>query len=110
MRALVIEDDPISAMLIRLALDGEQVSSEVASCGEDGIQVASLYDFDIVILDIWFPGIDGYEVVRRLRGSRVRTPILILSGRNDPLEKGKGLTNGADDFLTKPFHRAEVVA
>jgi two-component system cell cycle response regulator CtrA len=109
-RALVIEDDPVSMRLIQLALEGESVVFEAAETGEDGIELARLYDFDIIVLDIRLPDIDGYEVVRRLRSSRVRTPILILSSRSDPLDKVKGLTNGADDFLTKPFNRAELMA
>jgi two-component system cell cycle response regulator CtrA len=110
MRALVIEDDPISARLIEIALKGSGVVWEHATTGEDGVELAKLYDFDILILDIRLPDIDGYDVVRRLRAARVRTPVLILSSRSDPLDKVKGLSNGADDFLTKPFIREELVA
>jgi two-component system cell cycle response regulator CtrA len=110
MRVLVIEDDPVSARLIETALKAENVLSELATCGEDGIELARLYDFDIIILDLRLPDVDGYEIVRRLRGARVRTPILILSGRSDPTDKVKGLVGGADDYLTKPFNRAELVA
>jgi two-component system, cell cycle response regulator CtrA len=110
MRALVIEDDPVSMKLIEIALTSENIVHEAADNGEDGIEIAKLYDFDIIILDIRLPDIDGYEVVRRLRANRVRTPVLILSSRSDPLDKVKGLTTGADDFLTKPFNRAELVA
>jgi len=110
MRALVIEDDPVSARLIEGALKGENIVYELANCGEDGIELAKLYDFDIVILDLRLPDIDGYEVVRRLRSARVRTPVLILSGRSDTDDKVRGLTGGADDYLTKPFNKAELVA
>jgi two-component system, cell cycle response regulator CtrA len=110
MRALVIEDDPVSAKLIETALRSENVVFEPATCGEDGIELARLYDFDIIVLDLRLPDIDGYEVVRRLRAARVATPVLILSGRSDPTDKVRGLVGGADDYLTKPFNRAELVA
>jgi two-component system cell cycle response regulator CtrA len=110
MRALVIEDDPVSARLIETALKSENMVFEAAGCGEDGIELAKLYDFDIIVLDLRLPDIDGYEVVRRLRAARVQTPVLILSGRSDPTDKVKGLVGGADDYLTKPFNKAELVA
>ena len=110
MRALVIEDDPVSAKLIETALRAENLVFEPAACGEDGIELAKLYDFDIIILDLRLPDVDGYEVVRRLRAARVQTPVLILSGRSDPADKVKGLVGGADDYLTKPFNRGELVA
>jgi two-component system cell cycle response regulator CtrA len=110
MRALVIEDDPVSAKLIETALKAENMVAEPASCGEDGIELAKLYDFDIIILDLRLPDVDGYEVVRRLRSARVQTPVLILSGRTDPTDKVKGLVGGADDYLTKPFNKAELIA
>lgn len=110
MRALVIEDDPVSARLIEAALRGEGIVFEPTDHGEDGIELAKLYDFDIVILDLRLPDIDGYEVVRRLRAAKVSTPVLILSGRCDASDKVRGLTGGADDYLTKPFNKAELVA
>ncbi|MCS6778998.1 MAG: response regulator transcription factor [Geminicoccaceae bacterium] len=110
MRALVIEDDPVSTKLIETALRGENIVFEPTERGEEGVELAKLYDFDIIVLDLSLPDIDGYEVVRRLRASRVRTPVLILSGRSDPLDKVKGLTGGADDYLTKPFNKMELVA
>jgi two-component system cell cycle response regulator CtrA len=110
MRALVIEDDPVSARLIEQALKTENMISEPADCGEDGIELAKLYDFDIIVLDLRLPDMEGYEVVRRLRAARVQTPILILSGRSDPTDKVRGLMGGADDYLTKPFNKAELVA
>src|SRR3712207_2462869 len=110
MRALIIEDDPVSAKLIESLLRSENVVFEVAGCGEDGIELAKLYDFDIIVLDLRLPDIDGHEVVRRLRGARVETPVLILSGRTETTDKVRGLTSGADDYLTKPFNRAELVA
>jgi two-component system cell cycle response regulator CtrA len=110
MRALMIEDDPVSARLIEAALRSENIVFEPTDHGEDGIELAKLYDFDIIILDLRLPDIDGYEVVRRLRAARVLTPVLILSGRTDATDKVRGLTSGADDYLTKPFNKAELVA
>ncbi|MCL6607338.1 MAG: response regulator transcription factor [Geminicoccaceae bacterium] len=110
MRALVIEDDPVSTKLIETALRAENIVFEPTERGEEGVELARLYDFDIIVLDLSLPDIDGYEVVRRLRAARVRTPVLILSGRSDPLDKVKGLTGGADDYLTKPFNKMELVA
>ncbi|WGF88142.1 response regulator transcription factor CtrA [Marinivivus vitaminiproducens] len=110
MRALVVEDEPTSARLIAAALQAESVLFETTALGEDAIELAKLYDFDIVVLDLRLPDIDGYEVVRRLRAARVRTPILILSGIDEPAEKVRGLTTGADDYLTKPFNRHELAA
>ncbi|MCB1971982.1 MAG: response regulator transcription factor [Geminicoccaceae bacterium] len=110
MRALVIEDDPVSAKLIETALRTENIVFEPTDRGEDGIELAKLYDFDIILLDLRLPDIDGYEVVRRLRASRIQTPVLILSGRSDTTDKVRGLTNGADDYLTKPFNKAELLA
>jgi two-component system cell cycle response regulator CtrA len=110
MRALMIEDDPVSARLIEAALRSESIVFEPTDRGEDGIELAKLYDFDIIILDLRLPDIDGYEVVRRLRAAKVTTPVLILSGRSDTDDKVRGLTTGADDYLTKPFNKAELAA
>ncbi len=110
MRILLIEDDPVSAKTVETALATERMVVELATTGEEGVELAKLYDFDLIILDLRLPDMDGCEVVRRLRGARVRTPILILSGRTDPVDKVRGLTTGADDYITKPFHREELLA
>jgi two-component system cell cycle response regulator CtrA len=110
MRALVSEDDPVSAKLVESALKCENIVIEPAERGEDGIELAKLYDFDIIILDLRLPDMDGHEVVRRLRAARIQTPILILSGKSDIDEKVRGLSTGADDYITKPFARAELNA
>jgi len=78
--------------------------------GEDGLEIGKLYDYDIIILDLMLPDIDGYEVLRRLRSARVTTPILILSGLSELDHKIKGLGVGADDYLTKPFDKRELIA
>jgi two-component system cell cycle response regulator CtrA len=78
--------------------------------GEDGLEIGKLYDYDLIVLDILLPDIDGYEVLRRLRSAKVETPTLILSGLSEPDSKIKGFGIGADDYLTKPFERRELVA
>ncbi len=110
MRALVVEDDPVSLKLIATALDRESIIHEPTSYGEDALELAKLYDFDIILLDLTLPDIDGYEVVRRMRAAKVRTPVLILSGRLQVEDKIHGLSCGADDYVTKPFHPNELTA
>jgi two-component system cell cycle response regulator CtrA len=91
-------------------LKRENFICDKTDLGEDGLEIGKLYDYDIIILDLMLPDIDGYEVLRRLRAARVRTPILILSGLGELDHKIKGLGFGADDFLTKPFDRRELIA
>ena len=110
MRALVVEDDPVSAKLIDAALKEEGIISEPADSGEDAIDLAKHYDFDIIVLDLGLPDMEGFDVVRRLRAAKVRTPVLILSGMLETDDKVRGLTTGADDYLTKPFHKTELIA
>src|SRR5215813_14512571 len=110
MRVLLIEDDPDTAESIALMLRAEKFVVDTTEFGEDGLEIGKLYDYDIILLDLMLPDIDGYEVLRRLRAARVRTPILILSGLGELDHKLKGLGFGADDFLTKPFDRRELIA
>ena len=112
MRILVVEDDTATASAITAMLRVEKHVVDATDLGEDGIEIGKLYDYDIIILDLMLPDIDGYEVLRRLRAAKVRTPILILSGLGlkGPDPKVKGLGFGADDFLTKPFDRRELMA
>src|SRR6202011_5405802 len=110
MRALLIEDEATTSAKIAVMLENEGIVCDVADLGEDGLQQARLYDYDIIILDLLLPDMDGYEVLRRLRAARVRTPILILSGLGELDHKIKGLGFGADDFLTKPFEQRELIA
>jgi len=95
-----------------MMLRAENFIVDTTDLGEDGLEIGKLYDYDIIILDLMLPDLDGYEVLRRLRAARVRTPILILSalGSSGPEPKIKGLGFGADDFLTKPFDRRELIA
>src|SRR4029078_13193119 len=110
MRVLLVEDDAATAASIELMLKKESFIIDTTDLGEDGLEIGKLYDYDIIILDLMLPDIDGYEVLRRLRAARVRTPILILSGPGELDHKIKGLGFGADDFLTKPFDRRELIA
>src|SRR3546814_9610376 len=98
------------AKSIELMLRTEGFIVDTADRGEDGLEIGKIYDYDIIVLDLMLPDIDGYEVLRRLRDARVVTPILILSGLNELDNKVKGLGFGADDYLTKPFDRRELIA
>lgn len=110
MRVLLIEDDPATARSIELTLASEGIICDTAELGEDGVEVGKLYDYDIIILDLMLPDIDGYEVLLRLRSAKVKIPVLILSGLSSADQKIKGLGFGADDYLTKPFNRGELIA
>jgi two-component system cell cycle response regulator CtrA len=110
MRVLVVEDDSNTAQSIELMLKAEGYIVDTTNLGEDGLEIGKLYDYDIIILDLMLPDIDGYEVLRRLRAARINTPILILSGLSELDSKIKGLGFGADDYLTKPFDRRELIA
>jgi two-component system, cell cycle response regulator CtrA len=110
MRVLLVEDDPTTSASVRLLLRKENFICDTTDLGEDGLEIGKLYDYDIILLDLMLPDIDGYEVLRRLRAARVHTPILILSGLAALDNKLKGLGFGADDFVTKPFDRRELIA
>lgn len=110
MRVLLVEDDSSTAKSIELMLKSEGYVTDVADLGEDGLEIGKLYDYDIIILDLMLPDMDGYEVLKRLRASKVETPILILSGLTELDNKIKGLGIGADDYLTKPFDKRELIA
>ena len=110
MRVLLIEDDSATAQSIELMLKSENFNVYVTDLGEEGIDLGKLYDYDIILLDLNLPDMSGYEVLRTLRVAKVKTPILILSGMAGIEDKVKGLGLGADDYLTKPFHKDELVA
>ena len=110
MRVLLVEDDPTTAKSIELMLTHASLNVYSTDMGEEGIDLAKLYDYDLILLDINLPDMNGLEVLRQLRVSKIETPILILSGDGDTESKIKGFGFGADDYLTKPFHREELVA
>jgi two-component system cell cycle response regulator CtrA len=110
MRVLLIEDDSSIAQLIESLLKSESFNVCTTDLGEEGVDLGRLYDFDIILLDLNLPDMSGFEVLRSLRVSKVKTPILILSGVASIEHKVKGLGYGADDYMTKPFHKTELIA
>ena len=110
MRVLLIEDDSATAQSIELMLKSESFNVYTTDLGEEGVDLGKLYDYDIILLDLNLPDMSGYEVLRTLRVSKVKTPILILSGNAGIEDKVRGLGFGADDYMTKPFHKDELVA
>ncbi|MDN3575020.1 response regulator transcription factor CtrA [Methylobacterium longum] len=110
MRVLLVEDDATVAQSIELMLKSENFNTYTTDLGEEGVDLGKLYDYDIILLDLNLPDMSGYEVLRSLRVAKVKTPILILSGMAGIEDKVKGLGFGADDYLTKPFHKDELVA
>jgi len=110
MRVLLIEDDPSTSKSIELMLSAEGFNIYSTDLGEEGIDLGKLYDYDIILLDLNLPDMHGYDVLKKLRISKVTTPILILSGMVELENKVKGLGFGADDYLTKPFYKEELVA
>lgn len=110
MRILLVEDDPTTARSIEMMLTNANYNVYRTDMGEEGIDLAKLYDYDLILLDLDLPDMHGMEVLRQLRMSRVDTPILILTGSDDTESKLRGFGFGADDYMTKPFHREELVA
>ncbi|MBL4616671.1 MAG: response regulator transcription factor [Robiginitomaculum sp.] len=110
MRVLLIEDDSAAAQSIELMLKSEGFNIYTTDLGEEGVDLGKLYDYDIILLDLDLPDMPGFDVLKQLRVSKVDTPVLILSGTTDTDIKVRGLGFGADDYLTKPFHKDELVA
>ena len=110
MRVLLVEDDLNSARGTMLILKAGNAIVDHADTGEEALEIARHYEYDVIILDLMLPDIDGYEVIRRMRLGRNRTPIMILSGLTQPQAKVKALGLGADDFVTKPFDKSELLA
>src|SRR6185312_1687638 len=104
------EDDSATAQSIELMLTSESFNVYATDLGEEGIDLGKIYDYDIILLDLNLPDMSGFDVLRKLRISRVKTPILILSGLAAIEDKIKGLGFGADDYMTKPFHKDELIA
>ena len=110
MRVLLVEDDPTTSKSIEMMLASANLNVYATDLGEEGLDLAKLYDYDIILLDLNLPDMNGHEVLRQLRVAKIDTPILILSGMDDTESKIKGFGFGADDYMTKPFHREELVA
>jgi two-component system OmpR family response regulator len=110
MRVLIVEDDVKMASLIRRGMREEGLAADVAVKGEDALWMAQANEYDAVVLDVMLPGIDGFETCRRLREENVWTPVLMLTARDAVEDRVAGLDGGADDYLTKPFSFAELLA
>ena len=110
MRVLLIEDDPSTSRSIEMMLAKANLNVYATDLGEEGIDLAKLYDYDLILLDLNLPDMTGFDVLKTLRVGKVETPILILSGLSDTDDKLKGFGFGADDYMTKPFHREELIA
>ena len=110
MRVLLVEDDTSTAKSIELMLKSEGYIIDATDLGEDGLDLGKIYDYDIIILDLLLPDMHGYDVLKSFRDSKIETPILILSGLTELDSKIKGLGYGADDYLTKPFDKRELIA
>jgi two-component system OmpR family response regulator len=110
MRVLVVEDDAKMAALIRRGLLEEGYAADVAADGENALWMAEATSYDVIVLDVMLPGTDGFEVSRRLRHDGVWSPVLMLTARDSVEDRVNGLDSGADDYLTKPFSFAELLA
>jgi two-component system, cell cycle response regulator CtrA len=110
MRILLIEDDSATAQSIELMLKSESFNLYTTDLGEEGVDLGKIYDYDIILLDLNLPDVSGFDVLRKLRVSKVKSPVLILSGLAAIEDKIKGLGYSADDYMTKPFHKDELVA
>jgi two-component system, cell cycle response regulator CtrA len=110
MRVLLIEDEPTTAKAIELMLTTEGFNVYSTDLGEEGLDLGKLYDYDSILLDLNLPDIQGYDVLKKLRVAKVQTPVLILSGITEMDSKIRSFGFGADDYVTKPFHRDELVA
>ncbi len=110
MRVLLVEDDSAVARSIELMLKAAGFNIYMTDLGEEGVDLGKIYEYDIIVLDLTLPDISGYEVLKQLRMSRVNTPVMILSGNPDIEAKVKTLGFGADDYLTKPFNKDELIA
>lgn len=110
MRVLLIEPDQATSHSVELMLLSESMNVYTTDVGEEGVDLAKLYDYDIVLLELNLPDMSGYEVIRTLRNAKVKTPIMVLSGLSKLEDKVRGLGLGADDYMSKPFHKDELVA
>lgn len=110
MRVLLIEDDSATAQSIELMLKSEGFNIYTTDLGEEGVDLGKIYDYDLILLDLNLPDMSGLDVLRQLRVAKINTPIMILSGSTEIDTKVKTFGGGADDYLTKPFHKDELIA
>jgi two-component system OmpR family response regulator len=110
MRVLVVEDDVKMAGLIRRGLQADGMSADIAARGEDALWMAGSTNYDAIVLDVMLPGLDGFQVCRKLREDAVWSPVLMLTARDAVEDRVQGLDTGADDYLSKPFSFAELSA
>ncbi|MDD3669132.1 MAG: response regulator transcription factor [Alphaproteobacteria bacterium] len=110
MRILLVEDDKTLHQTIAALLKKEGMTVDSSFLGEEGMELIKLYDYDLVILDLMLPDMPGYDVLKQIRAAGIQTPVLVLSGLTLPTKKVECFGNGADDYLTKPFDKTELVA
>ena len=110
MRVVLMEDEPTAAKAIEFSLSSRGFNVYTTDLGEEGLELAKLYDYDIIVLDLDLPDMHGYDVLKKLRVAKIHTPVLILSGNAEMDSKLRSFTFGADDYVTKPFQREELVA
>lgn len=109
MRILLVEDEPRLLRSLAKALREEGYAVDAAEAGDEGLYKAETYDYDVIVLDIMLPQLDGWEVLQRLRKEK-QTPVLMLTARDAPRDRVRGLDTGADDYLVKPFDLSELLA
>jgi two-component system, OmpR family, response regulator len=110
MRVLIVEDESKLAAVIRRGFKTEGIAADIASRGEDALWMAGSTEYDAIVLDVLLPGIDGFEVCRRMRGDGIWSPVIMLTARDSVEDRISGLDGGADDYLIKPFSFAELLA
>jgi two-component system, cell cycle response regulator CtrA len=110
MRVLLIEDEPTTAKAVEMMLTAEGFTVYTTASGEEGLDLGMVYDYDMILLDLNLPDLHGYDVLKKLRVAKVKTPVLVVSGISEMETKVRSFGFGADDYVTKPFDRAELIA
>ncbi len=110
MRVLLIEDEPTTAKAVEMVLTAEGFTVYTTASGEEGLDLGMVYDYDMILLDLNLPDLHGYDVLKKLRVAKVKTPVLVVSGISEMETKVRSFGFGADDYVTKPFDRAELIA